>query len=263
MTDQTVYLRTSQREDVLARLRTLPARLANGSDRIGQGFRNGLAFGLLQKVSENLVANSERSNPDVDLHWPPLAESTLHQRLHGSEHRSRTTRKIREAKMTDEQKQEIRKKINRIKAEYIEDGMEPHSALGLARAQVYGEYRQAGVEIPTRRELAPILRDTGTGWNALSPVAFDRQSGSYQSPRAGTNPDTGDPVEPVFENGAGEVTVGVRGYFATHHEGGENLPQRRLWPEPNEWPESWWNHLAEVTDQLVANAAVELAKGVA
>ena len=264
MIEQTVYVRADQREATLQRIRTLPNRLAQGGDSIGQGFRNGLAFGLLQKVSENLVANSERTgNADVDLNWPPLAESTLHQRLHGSQHRSDTTRKSREKNLTDSQKKEMRRKVSQLKNEMIEDGVEPAAALGLARAQVFGEYRRAGVDIPTRRELVPILRDTGIGSNALSPVAFDPESGSYQPPRAGTNPDTGEQVEPVFENGAGEVTIGVRGYFALHHEGGPRLPQRRLWPEPQAWPQSWWDHLGEVTDSLVLNAAAELARGAA
>jgi hypothetical protein len=264
MIEQTVYVRASQRNAVRTALHSLPGTLARGTGPIAQGYRNGLAFGLLQKVTENLVANSEiGGNPDVNLNWPPLAESTLHQRLHKTSHRSRTTQKARERNMSPDQKATIRKRINEIKSELIEDGLEPFAALGLARAQVYNQYRAAGVKIPTRRELVPMLRDTGIGVNALSPVAFDDESGSYQPPRAGANPDTGEPVEPIFENNPGEIAIGVRGYFALHHLGGKRLPQRRLWPEPEQWPESWWDHIADVTNRLSLNAAVELAKGAA
>lgn len=45
----------------------------------------------------------------------------------------------------------------------------------------------------------------------------------------------------------GEVLVGVDPrdvpYAAAHHYGvpDRGLPQRRLWPEPQDWPQSWWD----------------------
>jgi hypothetical protein len=65
----------------------------------------------------------------------------------------------------------------------------------------------------------------------------------------------------VADAGHGGVSVvaGAR-YTKWHHMGTAKLPQRRLWPEPSKWPDSWW---ADITDQVsggIAAIAVELAR---
>lgn len=79
-----------------------------------------------------------------------------------------------------------------------------------------------------------ILRDTGLLLNSLSP--------GYGGP------------EQVFRVEPGAVTVGTNRKGARgHHEGiPGRLPQRRLWPEPSKWPESWWRDiLTEVKQGMV------------
>ncbi len=84
---------------------------------------------------------------------------------------------------------------------------------------------------------AQILRDTGLLLNSLSPGV---------DPGA-TAPSTPPAVEDqVFKVGRGEVIVGTnRKHARAHHEGTARIPQRRLWPDPATWPQSWWEDLAD------------------
>lgn len=66
-----------------------------------------------------------------------------------------------------------------------------------------------------------ILRNTGLLLNSLSP---------------GVNV-----PEQIFNVENAKVTVGTkRKWAALHHEGGKNMPQRRLWPKPSNWTSAWW-----------------------
>lgn len=89
-----------------------------------------------------------------------------------------------------------------------------------------------------------ILRDTGLLLNSLSPGA--------------TIP------EQVFRVEPGAVVVGTnrKGAAAHHHGVPGKLPQRRLWPDPKDWPDTWW---ADITDQIkqgLIDLAIELARGI-
>lgn len=44
--------------------------------------------------------------------------------------------------------------------------------------------------------------------------------------------------------GRGELGSERRG-AAAHHAGAKNLPQRRLWPHPQEWTSEWWKEILE------------------
>ncbi len=72
-----------------------------------------------------------------------------------------------------------------------------------------------------------ILRDTGLLLNSLSP--------GVQS------------AEQIFKVGNAEVTIGTnRKGAAKHHTGiPGRLPQRRLWPEIQRWPQSWKDDMVE------------------
>jgi hypothetical protein len=88
---------------------------------------------------------------------------------------------------------------------------------------IFAEYSTTEVE---------ILRDTGVLFNSLSP-GVDGPSGAPNQ---------------IFNTGPGFVVVGTnRKGAAAHHTGTARLPQRRLWPDPKRWPQSWWRQL---TNQL-------------
>lgn len=74
-----------------------------------------------------------------------------------------------------------------------------------------------------------ILRDLGLLLNSLSP---------------GVSPGSVD--HQVFRIGAGEVIIGTNRVGASAHHRGipGRLPQRKLWPDPENWPASWWDDVA-------------------
>ncbi len=88
-----------------------------------------------------------------------------------------------------------------------------------------------------------ILRDTGLLLNSLSPGV----------PSA----------EQIFRVGRGEVTIGTNRKGAAGHHNGipGRLPQRRLWPDPGKWPDSWWRDITDQAKQGMLDIAVQMIKG--
>src|SRR5207247_1539579 len=80
-----------------------------------------------------------------------------------------------------------------------------------------------------------ILRDTGLLLNSLTPVIQPDAAGA-SPPRVSLQ---------VFQVHSGDVVVGTKREWAyTHHRGVPGrIPQRRLWPPPEKWPQRWWNDL--------------------
>ncbi len=85
-----------------------------------------------------------------------------------------------------------------------------------------------------------ILVDTGALLDSLSPFS-----------------DSPDKVFKVTGNG---VTLGTKREGAMDHHTGNperNLPQRRLWPEPANWPDSWWQDIKDEVVQGIVRSIVE------
>ncbi len=79
-----------------------------------------------------------------------------------------------------------------------------------------------------KRRKIDILRDTGKLLRTLSPGSTI--------------------AEKVFRVAPGSVTIGTsRKGAAAHHKGVplRNLPQRRLWPKPKNWPPGWKRDILE------------------
>ncbi len=73
-----------------------------------------------------------------------------------------------------------------------------------------------------------ILRSTDVLLNSLSPGSRSRLQ--------------------VFRIGQGWVEVGTnRKWAGVHHRGNRRVPQRRLWPDPKNWPDSWWSNILTQT----------------
>lgn len=88
-----------------------------------------------------------------------------------------------------------------------------------------------------------ILRDTGMLLNSLTPGSA--------SPHQ------------VFNVGPGSVIIGTnRAGAADHHEGRpeRGLPQRRLWPDPRRWPETWRLDILEQAQAGVVDVAAQLLR---
>lgn len=89
-----------------------------------------------------------------------------------------------------------------------------------------------------------ILRDKGFLLNSLSPGMIPSQDSPPVPP---PQPSGEGGANQIFDYGPGEVIVGTnRKHAAAHHTGiPGKLPQRRLWPDPNNWPASWWEQITE------------------
>ncbi len=136
-----------------------------------------------------------------------------------------------------------------------------------ARKRKYGARRKqkrdskgrfTSEESPAARRMRLIIRSRGR-----IPV-HDRRPGSYDILRdSGALLDSlspgSDSPHQVFTVDRGRVTFGTtRPGAATHPHGSPSrgIPQRRLWPDPKEWPESWWRdiraHIVQALVDLVA-----------
>ena len=101
--------------------------------------------------------------------------------------------------------------------------------------------RSAGARYDKYGRDAEILHDTGRLLLSLTP---------------GSNS-----AEQVLEVSAGRVIVGTNreGAKANHEGRPPKLPQRRLWPDPSDWPPEWWDQiLTEVQDGVVDMVAQQV-----
>ncbi len=91
------------------------------------------------------------------------------------------------------------------------------------------------------RDHGETLRDTGLLLNSLSPGVVSS--------------------EQIFRVGRGEVIIGTnrKGAMA-HHMGTKHLPQRRLWPDPKDWPNAWWDDIMDQARQGLLDLAVQMVR---
>lgn len=70
-------------------------------------------------------------------------------------------------------------------------------------------------------------------------------------------------TDQVFKIEGNAVVVGTDREWAWTHMKGipGRLPQRRLWPEPSKWPESWWRMIVEAAKMEVVKAIIRILQG--
>ena len=94
----------------------------------------------------------------------------------------------------------------------------------------------------TRRKRSDILNDTGELLKSLTPDSNNK----YQ----------------ILRISRGKLVIGTnREGAAKHHKGdlSKGIPQRKLWPDVQNWPESWWEEiLAEVQKGIVDTVVQKL-----
>lgn len=93
---------------------------------------------------------------------------------------------------------------------------------------------------------AEILHDTGLLLESLRPGSSS--------------------AEQVLEIADGRVIVGTRREGADDHHKGRpdrvpKLPQRKLWPDPNDWPQSWWDEIVVEVQSGVVDLVIQEMKG--
>ncbi len=231
---ETVYVR-GRKADVLRSVR-LVSQVASGqaSDVTGgmaQALLTRAGMALLGRIRKAFVDKARGGADEAGLSWPPLARSTIaYSRRHpGVLWPGSKRAPYAPSWMLTEKQRKRWWALNAIGG--------PAYAWIISKDEgaktLIGEY--GGVQVD-------ILRDTGLLLNSLSP--------GTASP------------EQVFRTETGVAIVGTnRKWAATHHRGiPGKLPQRRLWPEPKTWPESWWRDIIEQVHGGLLDIALFLAR---
>lgn len=233
MAENVVYFRGSR-----AQLRKIIAKAVEVASGFGGGSAGDvdgkmqvrLGLTALKNIKTAFIAKAAGGTDEAGLSWPPLAKSTVaYSRRHpNAPERVRRASKLRallapSAMLTVPQRKRWWQ-LMRI--------VGPARAWVILKAEgaktIIGEYGN---------EHVLILRSTGLLFNSLSP-GIDPTSQSV--------PSTPPPVEKQIFTIGREIVIGTnREHAKAHHEGTARIPQRRLWPQPSQWPQSWWDDLGD------------------
>lgn len=209
MLTETIHYRGS-RSDLVAMLGRLPS-IAAGNDALSMGEATGLALRVgttaMAIQRDAYIVKARGGTDEAGLSWEPLRPSTIRHRLG-------------KTKMSDARRKSIvaryEKRFNEYQREFSRTRRERFN-------------RDVQQFVPHE-----ILRDDGTLFNSLSPGLAGE-----------VRPDG------ILQVNPGECVGGTNVPYAIYHHSDEPrklradgqpvLPQRRLWAEPSQWPQTWWN----------------------
>lgn len=242
---QVVHTRISRPE--LRRMIAMLPYILSGriEDRHGfaHGFRMRLAVAFFSKVKQAYIVKARGGTDEAGYSWPKLSAAYLaYQRpIGGSGGKSppKAGGKSPGGKdgfMSADQLNQWRRifaaMYGKLKATEGDAEAKAH-----ASAIAWSKMKKAGVKTKLEafgaREVE-ILRDTGRGFNSLSPGVLSEIGAS-----ATYSPEDGQ----VVEEHRGELIVGTNvKYMGAHHSPKNNKrPTRRLWPEADRIPDRWWS----------------------
>ena len=174
---------------------------------------------ILAHIHEAFIVKSKGGTDDAGDRWAPLSPVTI------------AIRKRRDGKSS------VRTLLDK-KRKRVERGDNRTPAQRRAQNIIKGGKARRRNRYDSDRD--DILVDTGALLDSLSPWS-----------------DSPDKIFKVTGNG---VTLGTRREGAMDHHTGvpeRNIPQRRLWPEPTNWPDSWWQDIKDEVVQSVVRSIVE------
>jgi hypothetical protein len=233
MAESVIYVRgKNAKAKVLQVVREAAALAAgNGSSEASNALMVRMGLTALSLIKTAFVQKAAGGTDEAGDSWPPLKRSTIaYSRKHpgvplnvkGSPNRAAFAPSWM---LTDKQ----RKRWWALCAT-----VGPAGAWIILKSEgaktLIGEYGDTPVQ---------ILRDKGLLLNSLSPGLILTQEQPPNPPPT--------PPNQIFDVGPGEVIVGTnrKGAAANHTGIPGKLPQRRLWPNPNNWPASWWSAVVE------------------
>jgi hypothetical protein len=205
-----------------------------------------VGMALLGRIKAAFIVKSRGGTDEAGDSWQPLSPKTIaysKTRSRGRGGRTRTERKrssIPSQALSAKQQSRWWEVYRRQLAVY--KGDKRHAA-AVAWLVLKREGAKTLVDKYGHRK-AEILRDTGLLLNSLSPGVAS--------------------AEQIFRVLPGEVIVGTnRAGAADHHAGiPGRLPQRRLWPPPDRWPDSWWRDIQDQVRSGMLDIVVSLVKSV-
>lgn len=235
MTLNTVHV-SATRRSVGGAIAALPAALTHGgSPADAVLLRAGLA--LLGRVRRAYIARARGGTDEAGGSWAPLKPATIAYGRRGRSRKERGQHPRPSQALSDKQRDSWWWYYRQGLAIYRGDrGRAARRAWGIMKKKgattLFDKYSKRRVE---------TLRDTGVLLNSLSPGG------------AGS----------VMRVESGAVTVGTNVPYAKYHHNGVpgRLPQRRLWPEVNQWPQSWWRDITDQVKQGLADIAAQVIRG--
>jgi hypothetical protein len=245
--EQTVYVRTSKAK-ILAIIRQLSAAACGNvgeAGQVAQALMVRLGMTALARIRDAFVTRSRGLTDEAGLAWPPLSPATIaYSRRHPQVLWPGRLRAPYAPSWMLTPKQ-------RVRWWQLASVGGPAYAWIITKAE--GGKTLIGVYGSTQVD---ILRDTGLLLNSLSPGLFTGKP--LPGPEfIGPQPNPGE-ANQVFRLARGEVVIGTnRKYASSHHYGiPGRIPQRRLWPAPSTWPQTWWDDIASQARQGLIDVAI-------
>lgn len=235
--EQTVHTRVS-RPAIKRAIAALPEAAKESTALL---VRVGIA--ALGRIKQAFVVKSRGGTDEAGDRWAPLSPRTVaYGRRHPGLRRDTYGMKRPSSALTAKQRERWWYIYHNQKARFKGNkGQAARVAWAVLKREgaktIFDKYAGAQVE---------ILRDTGLLLNSLSP--------GYRG------------SEQVLHTVRGVVVVGTNRKGATRHHNGDpsrNLPQRRLWPPPSRWPQSWWRDILEQVKQGILDIATKRTRSTA
>lgn len=243
MSDQTVYTRApaAALEQAIA---AIPQGLATGG-AVADAMMTRIGLAVLARIKKAFVAKARGGTDEAGERWAPLSPRTVaysKTRMRGKGGRTKTE-KGRDARPS----QALNKRQAARWWELYRQGLGMFRGdKGSAARRAWAILKREGATTLLQKyggRRVEILRDTGLLLNSLSPGVAS--------------------AEQVFRVGRGAVIVGTnrKGALAHHRGVPGRLPQRRLWPAPARWPESWWRDIRREVKRGMVAAALAALRG--
>ena len=233
---ETVYLRTSSAA-IREAISKLPQQLKNDS-AVSGAIMTRVGMAALGHIKKAFVDKARGGADEAGERWAPLSRRTIAYSRRGRTGAERKRAPRPSQALNRSQSDRWWELYRQGKAMYKGD---KSRAAKRAWVILKSEGAQTLLDKYGNRQVE-ILRDTGPLFNSLSP--------GVASPHR------------VFRVSGTSVTIGTNRQGALdHHEGRKGLPQRRLWPDPKNWPASWWADIIEQAKQGLIDVTLSSLRG--
>ena len=239
----TVYVRAT-RESIRRAITQAPV-VARAGGPLANAMMTRAGMAILGRIKQAFVVKARGGTDEAGDRWQPLSPKTVaysktRQRGRGGRTKTEKSRASHPSQALSTKQQERWWEVYRRQLA-IYKGDKSHAA-AVAWLILKREGAVTLVDKYGHRQVE-ILRDTGLLLNSLSPGVSSANS--------------------IFRVSAGEVIVGTnRKGAAAHHRGVPGkLPQRRLWPDPKNWPPTWYADIMGEIKQGLLDIVTDLVKG--
>lgn len=238
MTQQTINVQSSS-SAVRDVIQSLPQELASSRNLVVQKVLERIGIAILGKIEESFKVKSAGGTDEAGDRWAPLKLATI---AYG-----RAKRNKRESARDTRPSQGLTKKQQTRWWDLYKQGLAIFKGdKASAAKRAWSIIKRQGARTLLDKygnQRVLILQDSGRLLQSLTP-----NSGS---------------ADQILKVDRGSVTVGTKRPGAmAHHYGSppRGLPQRKLWPDTQDWPASWWKDITKEVQQGLVEILVDTLK---